>query len=63
MNELINKTFKVFKKLQKLDESDFEGQVECQQTIFKYMLEMTDRQINEYNSKCDEFLKKSNKEI
>ena len=63
MNELINKTFKVFKKLQKLDESDFEGQVECQQSIFKYMLEMTDEQLDEYNSKCDEFLKKSNKEI
>ena len=33
--ELVNKAFKIFKKLQKLDESDFESQVECQSSIFK----------------------------
>ena len=59
--ELVNKAFKVFKKMQKLDESDFAGQVECQQIIFKCMLEMTDDEIMLYNNKCDEFLEKSKK--
>jgi len=59
--ELVNKAFKIFKKLQKLDESDFESQVECQSGIFKLMLGMTDEDLIIYNSKCEEFLKESKK--
>jgi hypothetical protein len=59
--ELVNKAFKIFKKLQKLDDSDFESQVECQSSIFKLMLGMTDEDLIIYNSKCEEFLKESKK--
>ena len=59
--ELVNKAFKIFKKMQKLDESDFELQVECQSGIFKLMLGMTDEEIKLYNNKCDDFLKESKK--
>ena len=59
--ELVNKAFKIFKKMQKLDNSDFESQVECQSSIFKLMLGMTDEEIKLYNNKCDEFLKESKK--
>jgi hypothetical protein len=59
--ELVNKAFKIFKKMQKLDESDFESQVECQSGIFKLMLGMTSEEIQLYNNKCDDFLKESKK--
>jgi hypothetical protein len=59
--ELVNKAFKIFKKMQKLDDSDFESQVECQSGIFKLMLGMTDEEIKLYNNKCDDFLKESKK--
>jgi hypothetical protein len=59
--ELVNKAFKIFKKMQKLDESDFEAQVECQSSIFKLMLGMSDEEIKLYDNKCDEFLKESKK--
>lgn len=59
--ELVNKAFKIFKKMQKLDDSDFEAQVECQSGIFKLMLGMTDEEIKLYNNKCDDFLKESKK--
>ncbi len=54
---LINKAFKVFKKMQKLAEDDFAAQVECQQVIFKLMLEMSEEEINAYNEKIEEFMK------
>jgi hypothetical protein len=59
--ELVNKAFKIFKKMQKLDDSDFEAQVECQSSIFKLMLDMTGEEIKLYDNKCDEFLKESKK--
>jgi hypothetical protein len=59
--ELVNKAFKIFKKMQKLDDSDFEAQVECQSSIFKLMLDMTGEEIKLYNNKCDDFLKESKK--
>jgi hypothetical protein len=59
--ELVNKAFKIFKKMQKLDDSNFEAQVECQSSIFKLMLGMSDEEIKSYNNKCDEFLKESKK--
>jgi hypothetical protein len=59
--ELVNKAFKIFKKMQKLDDSDFEAQVECQSSIFKLMLDMTSEEIKLYDNKCDEFLKESKK--
>jgi len=59
--ELVNKAFKIFKKMQKLDDSDFESQVECQSSIFKLMMGMTDEDLIIYNSKCEEFLKESKK--
>lgn len=61
MNELVRKAFNAYKKLQKLDESDFAAQVEYQKMIFMYLLEMTEEQLNEYSLKCDEFLEKNNK--
>ena len=61
MNELVRKAFSAYKKLQKLDESDFAAQVEYQKMIFMYLLEMTEEQLNEYSLKCDEFLEKNNK--
>ena len=54
--ELVNKAFKIFKKMQKLDDSDFESQVECQSSIFKLMLDMSNEELIIYNSKCDELL-------
>jgi hypothetical protein len=59
--ELVNNAFKIFKKMQKLDDSNFEAQVECQSSIFKLMLGMSDEEIKSYNNKCDEFLKESKK--
>lgn len=59
--ELVNKALKIFKKMQKVDESDFEAQVECQTSIFKLMMGMTDEEIKLYNNKCDDFLKESKK--
>jgi hypothetical protein len=58
---LINKAFKVFKKMQKLAEDDFAAQFECQQNIFKLMLEMSEEEINAYNEKIEEFLKNPKK--
>jgi hypothetical protein len=58
---LVNNAFKIFKKMQKLDDSNFEAQVECQSSIFKLMLGMTDEEIKLYDNKCDEFLKESKK--
>jgi hypothetical protein len=54
---LINKAFKVFKKMQKLAEDDFAAQVEYQQVIFKLMLEMSEEELNAYNEKIEEFMK------
>lgn len=59
--ELVNKALKIFKKMQKVDDSDFESQVECQTSIFRLMIGMTDEEIKSYNNKCDEFLKESKK--
>ena len=42
--------------MQKLDDSDFESQVECQSSIFKLMLDMSNEELIIYNSKCDELL-------
>lgn len=59
--ELVNKALKIFKKIQKLDDSDFEAQVECLSAIFKLTMGMSDEEIKLYNNKCDEFLKESKK--
>lgn len=58
---LINKAFRVFKKMQKLAEDDFAAQVECQQVIFKLMLEMSEEELDAYNEKIEEFMKNPKK--